>query len=1146
MLDSKLPNFIQLLNDAFLAYLLHSSDKYVPDEVRAAVPLPRVICKLLYTFCKVRGQKVIVRFLSNEARYLQPLITAVRTWGSVQITRPENGGGRSFIWEEKYIMLLWLSHLMLIPFDLATASYGEALSSADVQTSFSSTLPPVTLSVLTLGLENLDAAGKERESASALLVRLALRPDMQRAGVLKNLVDLVISRLATFKRDKSLPVYHLLGTLAVLSGLFNSGTDDDIAPFLVQCFQICHEAASSESSDLHALNTSANSRKLLIKIMRSIVLKAILLESKGGILIGPSQLSGMLEDVIDYLLHALADKDTPIRFAAAKALSMITLKLEPSMAEEIVEAVIASLGENMLYEMPGSGKLVAATDLNRDETELLKPNLTAADPLHWQGLMLTLAHLLYRRCPTTDQLPAVLKALVAGMSFEQRSPTGVSVGTGVRDAACFGLWAVSRRYTTSELMQVEVRSFAYSALSASQQQPEHIMQAIACHLVASGCLDPSGNIRRGSSAALQELIGRHPDTIEQAISLVQVVDYHAVARRSRAVLEVAVAAAGLSPLYHSALEDALYGWRGIQASDAESRRVAANAIGKFCRLSSSSSMIATTDRVKKSLQGLPAKGSGAILELRHGLILTLSHTIVPLETTETTRIAGADTENLRDIVESFQGKSRLLGEPLKRSAPRAELIFEASSSLITSLCKTRQVHDKSINIPQVNLDFMVERLNLHLEMDNEVVIEESTQAVKSLFFVMPLADQDRIIYKWIDAKNKRLHSFSSKGRIAALGALAGQVEEDQIKAAVVAQLQRFVQDEWPVEVRTAALRSLADARLSPNDADDSIKLAAVLCSGLSDYTTDQRGDVGSLARLEAIRYTNVMFEVQPSLKTNEVFAQEVIPFIARLASEKLDKVRHQAWTCLEKWWRANAHSEPSDGSGLPPLSHKISHMAETSSLEYFDQLLSLLPISSLQMPLLQGLITSACGGTENLIRTTREALMTHLLTDTHPDPEYRLSIYHSLNSVLETNLTDDRYAAPAMEILGFLLSLDLLTPSTQDLSNNAQSKARSLYKQTFTLNQKAHFKSTNVPRLEAAIKAYEGLLFVEESSVRRDVVRKLTGMLLHPYPKIRNSVADMLFMHFDHETVRRSNWGGEVKGLKGRVEGLREELLKRC
>ena len=788
----------------------------MPDLVYQAVPLPRVICKLLYTFCKVRGQKVIVRFLNNEPRHLQPMITALDAWESVQITRPQNGDGSSFVWEEKYIMLLWLSHLMLIPFDLATAAYGDAITSTEVQTNFSSNLPPVTLSVLALGLRNLDAAGKERESASALLVRLALRPDMRRAGVLDDLVRFALSRLTVFTDDPLLSVYHLLGTLSILSGLFNSGSDEEVAPLIEPCFRACHKAASGESQDLHSLNTSASSRKLLIKILRCIVLKSILIGSKGSSQISGDILSSMIEDAVDYFLTALADKDTPIRFAAGKALSMITLKLESSMAEEIVEAVIGSLSENMLYEMPGSGKLVTAMDLlGHDET--LKPNLTAVDPLRWQGLMLTLAHLLFRRCPPTHQLPDILKALLSGLVFEQRSATGISVGTGVRDAACFGVWALSRKYNTSELLKVDLKGFHYPHLTAQERLPDHIIQILACQLVVSACLDPSGNIRRGSSAALQELIGRHPDTVENGISLVQIVDYHSVARRSRAILEVAVAAAKLSPLYQAALQEALYDWRGIKAADAESRRTAATAIGNFCRLTESSSVDTTTDYIMRTLVAFPVKGSGAILELRHGFLLALANTISPQFPLSRSSHSEENTNQIQSIIGSFTEHSTLLGKPLKRSQARSELVFEATSSLINSLCRIDKVRSKAIVISEEKIDFMVARLNVHLESENDVVVETSTDAIKSLFRVISLDDQDRIIKDWLDVKKRNLNSFSSKGRISALGALASELQPDARTARpeAVAQLQNFVEGPWPVEVRIAALRSLADACINP-------------------------------------------------------------------------------------------------------------------------------------------------------------------------------------------------------------------------------------------------------------------------------------------------------------------------------------------
>lgn len=52
----------------------------------------------------------------------------------------------------------------------------------------------------------------------------------------------------------------------------------------------------------------------------------------------------------------------------------------------------------------------------------------------------------------------------------------------------------------------------------------------------------------------------------------------------------------------------------------------------------------------------------------------------------------------------------------------------------------------------------------------------------------------------------------------------------------------------------------------------------------------------------------------------------------------------------------------------------------------------------------------------------------------------------------------------------------------------------------FLLTQKAHYKSSNIPRLEAAIRVYAALC--RTSAIRADALKKLTGMLLHPYPKV--------------------------------------------
>jgi tubulin-specific chaperone D len=72
-----------------------------------------------------------------------------------------------------------------------------------------------------------------------------------------------------------------------------------------------------------------------------------------------------------------------------------------------------------------------------------------------------------------------------------------------------------------------------------------------------------------------------------------------------------------------------------------------------------------------------------------------------------------------------------------------------------------------------------------------------------------------------------------------------------------------------------------------------------------------------------------------------------------------------------------------------------------------------------------------------------------------------------------------------------------------DRTNTNILRWRSLY----LLVQKAHYKTGNVRKLEASIKVYSGLL-----QVYPETLNKLINMLLHPFPKIRNQVADVLFV----------------------------------
>ena len=88
----------------------------------------------------------------------------------------------------------------------------------------------------------------------------------------------------------------------------------------------------------------------------------------------------------------------PVRFAASKALAVVALKLDADMSADVVDAVIGSLNEDILYQKNDGGLVTAYAAQNMD-MKSLKRNLSAVDPQRWQGLILTLAHLLFRRAP---------------------------------------------------------------------------------------------------------------------------------------------------------------------------------------------------------------------------------------------------------------------------------------------------------------------------------------------------------------------------------------------------------------------------------------------------------------------------------------------------------------------------------------------------------------------------------------------------------------------------------------------------------------------------------------------------------------------------------------------------------------------------
>ncbi|KAI9878754.1 MAG: hypothetical protein M1830_010607 [Pleopsidium flavum] len=1131
LLDPHLANLVPPLIAAYLDYLGTHGHRYRSTAgvlLIDSIPLPRAICRLLYTLCKVRGEKVVSRFFNNEPRYLEPMLDAFQKWNMTETSTEGNIPVKHgpLIWEERYIMLLWLSHLLLAPFDLASISTVCDVEQADITSSglsLPSALPGIARRIVPICFKYVVAASKEREAATKLLVRLALRPDMRRAGLLDSLVLWALSSLESRSNDDSfISIYGHAGVLSFLAGTLVSAEKEAIAPFIPKIFQTLQRINSEQSALSQDIRSSALARKIVIKILRA---TAILVLQRSPSLADAQQLestSMLLEEVIEHLLSALADKDTPVRYAASKALSVVALSLDLSMASEVVEAVLGSLEEDVLWEDPMSGLAIPNNEVGTIQTATLKRNLTAVNPLRWQGLVLTLAHLLFRRSPPPEMLPSILNALLLGLAFEQRASTGSSFGTNVRDAACFGIWALSRRYTTKELLAVDTAQIRAANV---RTQAMNIPQILAIELVVAASIDPSGNIRRGSSAALQELIGRHPDTVLEGIPLVQVVDYHAVARRSRAVIAVAVGSAKLHDVYGTALFIGLLGWRGIGAPDAESRRLAATAIGVLGVFRGHDGIASSTKSITNELHSLQL----GEVEQRHGLLLALAAIVVNV--TELSAQQSAEASSVRSLAvlanlwNVFDTVPSLSEKALTSSVLRPELTAEASCCLVSSLARASTVlYRERTMLPRPSersISKCIETLSLSLLRTEDNVVTCASTAAQDLFAVMNLSKRIELVRAWIsiltvDQASPMGGAGKGFGYLAALGSVfkcfpadpSGNVTPEQ--EAIIHTLVTRAGLQVEVESRVAAIRSLGSGVLESGVLN--AKIMNALSAALDDYTTDQRGDVGSLVRIQGIDAVRIAWR-------NGVLVQDedkrgLLASVCRLAAEKLDKVRFRAWSCIEEIL------------GQECFAVVLTDISQISLHEYFLQLLSLMSENWLRLPVLEGYVTSAGVGSESLLRASRLALVDYLgvVSDDHRI----LNICNDLTELLRRNLASDRLAIPLLEVLGFLFDAGIL----QQLDDGSFN--------FYALIQKAHFKSGSVHKLEAAVKLYAGL--AEVASTSQEAVMKLAGMLLHPFPKIRNAAADALYVLHKNDTLKMEDWSRPAKELRDCVEALKGEI----
>ena len=866
LLDPYLSALLDPLVFVFVDYVINYASSYHStrsDWLPDIIPLPRAICQILYVFCKVRGYKVIGRFFGNEPRYMEPMLQALESWAHPISTAESSFSPThsSMLWQERYIILLWLSHLVLAPFGLASMSSedaGRPLGTSCLDIDFPPGTPSIIKRLFHVSSFYLGFASKEREAAAILLARLSVKPDISRRNLHPQIMDSVCRSFYDRYSTGTYPtsIYQLLGELSFLAKLINLAEVRVLDHCISSIKTMMQHLRFEKSSLSNEIETSTSARKLMIKLDKAIAMASSKMDPTS---VASLQEGNTIEELIGQLFIALVDVDTSVRVAASKALSLSVLKLKPDQVYDVLNYLDAEIKEKddiwqhlrMSQIIDCARPLTDGSERTRDVPKSIRPDFSNVDVKKWHGVILTLAQLSFRSAIPVNLLRLAIESLLVALHFEQRSSLGASIGTNVRDAACFGLWSLARRYSTEALQETIV--------TGQKQEDGTTIQRLANDLIVAAVLDPEGNIRRGASAALQEMVGRHPATVENGIRVIQAVDYHSVASGSAAMQDIGLSASKIHSTYWYAILDGLLGWRGVSSSDAGIRRRAAFTLGHFTLDGGESHR---NGDALFSVRCRLARTPVYMLEEAHGFLLALANMILATHrifqgerkdyVLPEDALSGlwspscAEEKDREDTLPmNVKMEEALVHVSQKGTPPGKKLVLEGLCSFVSAIMLVIADENmpkwfrSAVAPPSFGQQICIEIIQFSLCQKHPKMIQVAAEAAANAF-AAGFCAKEQIVYDWIEKTEAASPASDGDlfGVVAALGTVFCHLKEPEekstprgryrlrdcpynpqippitpIRLLVIETLIKLIRCERTIELRCAALKSLTSGVL---------------------------------------------------------------------------------------------------------------------------------------------------------------------------------------------------------------------------------------------------------------------------------------------------------------------------------------------
>ncbi|GMH31278.1 hypothetical protein Nepgr_033121 [Nepenthes gracilis] len=395
------------------------------DEILEVV---KPVCIIIYTVVTVCGYKAVIKFFPHQVSDLEHAVFLLEKCYETSTARQESTGEM----EAKCAILLWLSILVLVPFDISSVD----TSIAESNYYNGDEPPPLVLRILGFCKDYLSNAGPMCMIFGLLLLRLLTRPDMMKAFI--SFIEWTHAVLSS-SSDNVVDHFCLLGVVEALAAIFKGKVTS-------LCNNISLDAVERTDQGGHGAESNLLNRE----------------ESVNGEQEEEIDVPEPVEEIIEVLLTGLKDTSSSVAIYPIK-----------SKNKEMDAKGIGRITSCLTYYL--SDKVLSSV------LELFSP---CEGDGSWHGGCLALAELACRGLLLPLSLPKVVPVVAKALHYDiQRGPH--SVGAHVRDAASYVCWAFGRAYCHSDMRTILEQLAPHPLVVACYDREDKSLRELAAKAISA-------------------------------------------------------------------------------------------------------------------------------------------------------------------------------------------------------------------------------------------------------------------------------------------------------------------------------------------------------------------------------------------------------------------------------------------------------------------------------------------------------------------------------------------------------------------------------------------------------------------------------------------------------------------------------------